>query len=95
MFIILYYVRIFYIVERNIEFVLIFNVAQIVVPQDYESETGSEYVINGNNAVFKCLIPSFVADFVIVESWLEETSGDTFYVHHQGKDFTHFVAVFL
>lgn len=30
----------------------------------------SEYVIRGNTAVLKCTIPSFVADFVKVESWL-------------------------
>jgi len=30
----------------------------------------SEYVIRGNTAVLKCNIPSFVADFVKVESWV-------------------------
>lgn len=28
-----------------------------------------EHVIRGNSAVIKCLIPSFVADFVEVVSW--------------------------
>lgn len=31
-----------------------------------------EYVIKGNAAVLKCSIPSFVADFVRVESWIDE-----------------------
>jgi hypothetical protein len=31
-----------------------------------------EYVMKGNSAIFKCLIPSFVADFVAVESWVDE-----------------------
>lgn len=31
-----------------------------------------EYVIRGNAAVLKCSIPSFVADFVRVESWIDE-----------------------
>lgn len=31
-----------------------------------------EYVIKGNAAVLKCSIPSFVADFVKVESWIDE-----------------------
>lgn len=32
----------------------------------------TEYVIRGNAAVLKCSIPSFVADFVKVESWVDE-----------------------
>lgn len=31
-----------------------------------------EYVIRGNAAVLKCQIPSFVADFVSVEAWIDE-----------------------
>ena len=41
-----------------------------VVNQYYEAEVVSEYVIRGNTAVLKCNIPSFVADFVKVESWV-------------------------
>lgn len=40
--------------------------------QKYEAEIMTEYVIRGNTAVLKCSIPSFVADFVQVESWLSE-----------------------
>lgn len=32
----------------------------------------NEYVIRGNAAVLKCSIPSFVADFVKIESWIDE-----------------------
>lgn len=41
-----------------------------VVNHYYEAEVVSEYVIKGNTAVLKCNIPSFVADFVRVESWI-------------------------
>uniref|UniRef100_A0A182UZF7 Ig-like domain-containing protein n=1 Tax=Anopheles merus TaxID=30066 RepID=A0A182UZF7_ANOME len=41
-----------------------------VVNQYYEAEVVSEYVIKGNTAVLKCNIPSFVTDFVKVESWI-------------------------
>ncbi|GBP44660.1 Hemicentin-2 [Eumeta japonica] len=44
----------------------------IVVNQFYEAEILTEYVIRGNSAVLKCSIPSFVADFVKVESWIDE-----------------------
>ncbi|XP_046417326.1 Down syndrome cell adhesion molecule-like protein Dscam2 isoform X6 [Neodiprion lecontei] len=40
-----------------------------VVTQYYEAEVVSEYVIRGNAAIVKCTIPSFVAEFVSVESW--------------------------
>ncbi|KPI92826.1 Down syndrome cell adhesion molecule-like protein CG42256 [Papilio xuthus] len=43
-----------------------------VVNQFYEAEILTEYVIRGNAAVLKCSIPSFVADFVKVESWIDE-----------------------
>ena len=37
-----------------------------------------EYVILGNAAVLKCVIPSFVADFVHVTGWSEEITGDNY-----------------
>lgn len=40
-----------------------------VVSQYYEVDVNKEHVILGNSAIFKCLIPSFVADFVEVVSW--------------------------
>lgn len=43
-----------------------------VVNQFYEAEIMTEYVIRGNAAVLKCSIPSFVADFVKIESWIDE-----------------------
>lgn len=44
---------------------------QTVVNQNYESELmPTEYVIRGNSAVLKCNVPSFVADFIVVEAWV-------------------------
>ncbi|KAF4517352.1 hypothetical protein B566_EDAN011739 [Ephemera danica] len=48
-----------------------------VVNQFYEAEIMTEYVIRGNTALLKCSIPSFVADFVQVESWVDNT-GQTY-----------------
>ncbi|XP_064091662.1 cell adhesion molecule Dscam1-like [Macrobrachium nipponense] len=42
-----------------------------VVAQDYETDADKEYVIKGNNAIMKCEIPSFVADFVSVQAWVD------------------------
>lgn len=50
-----------------------------VVNQFYDAEIIKEYVIRGNAAVVKCSIPSFVADFVYVESWVDEEG--TIYEH--------------
>ncbi|XP_065340872.1 cell adhesion molecule Dscam1 isoform X27 [Cloeon dipterum] len=58
-----------------------------VVQQFYQSEVNNEYVIRGNSAVLKCSIPSFVADFVSVVSWQDDT-GNTFHAsgeQHDGK----------
>ncbi|XP_062527452.1 cell adhesion molecule Dscam2 isoform X26 [Bombyx mori] len=41
-----------------------------VVSQNYVTEAENEYVIRGNAAIVHCKIPSFVSDFVYVESWL-------------------------
>lgn len=35
------------------------------------------YVIKGNTAIFKCIVPSFVADYVSVVSW-EDTVGNEY-----------------
>nr|XP_017031909.1 Down syndrome cell adhesion molecule-like protein Dscam2 isoform X12 [Drosophila kikkawai] len=43
-----------------------------VVSQFYITEAENEYVIKGNAAVVKCKIPSFVADFVQVEAWVDD-----------------------
>lgn len=44
-----------------------------MINQVYEAEiTPNEYVMRGNAAIIKCLIPSFVADFVHVVAWINE-----------------------
>lgn len=47
-----------------------------MVTQYYEAEVVSEYVIRGNAAILKCNIPSFVADFVKVEAWINSDGGE-------------------
>jgi hypothetical protein len=44
-----------------------------VVNQFYDPTTlDKEYVMRGNSAILKCMIPSFVADFVQVIGWIDE-----------------------
>lgn len=37
-----------------------------------------EHVLKGNSAVLKCHIPSFVADYVAVESWISDLGEELF-----------------
>ena len=49
-----------------------------VVTQQYVAETHNVYVIIGNSALFKCEIPSFVADFVTIDSWNDNDGSQYF-----------------
>ena len=42
-----------------------------VTQQRYEVDVFRESVIRGNDALFKCAIPSFVADLAEVQSWID------------------------
>ncbi|KXJ71270.1 hypothetical protein RP20_CCG020996, partial [Aedes albopictus] len=44
----------------------------LVVHQFYKTRVIDEYVLNGNSALLKCLIPSFIADFISVTSWVSD-----------------------
>ena len=44
--------------------------------QRFEIDILRESVIVGNDAIFKCSIPSFVTDFVYVQSWIDSEGKD-------------------
>jgi len=46
-----------------------------VIQEPYRSDVGLEYVIRGNSVVLKCGIPPFIADFVSVISWQDDTGN--------------------
>ena len=46
--------------------------------QQYVVESHNVYVIKGNSALFKCEIPSFVADFVTIDSWKDNFGNQYF-----------------
>ena len=56
-----------------------------VVSQDYTSGAHEVYVIIGNSALVKCEIPSFVADFVSVVSWVDN-EGNEFFTSNNGTE---------
>ena len=45
------------------------------VLQLYKTDVFQETVMNGNDAIFKCGIPSHVADFISVSSWVDSEGG--------------------
>ena len=44
----------------------------LVVNQIYMTEATNEYVITGNSALMRCVIPSFVSDFISLQNWQDE-----------------------
>lgn len=58
------------------------NRDNVVVHQTYQTDVNLEHVIRGNSAVLKCSVPSFIADFVTVDTWLIDDNhvvhGDSF-----------------
>ena len=52
------------------------DITSAVVPQSYTVNVMDEAVLRGNTAILKCHIPSFVADFVFVSSWVEDETVD-------------------
>ncbi|XP_063932377.1 cell adhesion molecule Dscam1 isoform X8 [Zophobas morio] len=43
-----------------------------VVKQFYQSRVIDEFVLKGNTGILKCLVPSFVTDFVQVDAWVAD-----------------------
>ena len=56
----------------------------LVSLQRYEVDILRESVIIGNDAVFKCSIPSFVTDFVRAVSWID-SEGQSYSVGPLGN----------
>lgn len=48
-----------------------------MVHQFYETRVNDEFVLRGNSITLKCLIPSFIADFVDVVAWVAD-DGEEF-----------------
>ncbi|KRF79699.1 dscam, isoform I [Drosophila virilis] len=49
-----------------------------VVPQSYSVNVMDESILRGNSAILKCHIPSFVADFIVVDSWVEDEEREIY-----------------
>lgn len=47
------------------------------VLQVYEARVNDEFVLRNNNAILKCIGPSFVADFIHVVAWIMDNDTIT------------------
>ena len=45
--------------------------------QAYTTDASKEYVISGNTALVKCVLPSYVADMLSIVNWVDNT-GQTY-----------------
>lgn len=54
--------------------------------QFYQTRVIDEFVLKGNTATLKCLVPSFVSDFVEVVEWLTDDKSLSLATNDNGKD---------
>lgn len=47
-----------------------------VIHQNYDVYVEMEHVIKGNDAIFKCKIPSHVSDLIAVTAWVDSTGSN-------------------
>ena len=50
--------------------------SSVAVNQDYLVDVFRATVINGNDALLKCDVPSFVSDFVSVDGWVDSQGNN-------------------
>ena len=55
-----------------------------MILQKYLVEIHNEHIILGNDAIFKCSIPSFVSDFVSVQAWVDN-EANAFEINSNGN----------
>jgi len=51
----------------------------LVVEQSYQLRVNDEFVLKGNTAILKCIVPSFVGDFLEIIEWVSE-SGESYII---------------
>ncbi|XP_050305188.1 cell adhesion molecule Dscam2 isoform X12 [Anthonomus grandis grandis] len=56
-----------------------------VVKQFYETRVTDEFVLKGNTGILKCIVPSFVTDFVQIEGWIADDGSDTYIYNSKEK----------
>ena len=58
----------------------------LAVSQSYSTESHNEYVVVNNDALMKCNIPSYVADFVTIAGWVDSEGNSYRPSENMGKE---------
>ena len=56
-----------------------------MVAQEYRTEPSNEDIISGNDALMKCKVPSFVADFAAVVGWVDSEATEYLFNNNNGN----------
>lgn len=56
----------------------------LVVEQSYQLRVNDEFVLKGNTAVVKCIVPSFMGDFLEIIEWVSDI-GESFVINQFEK----------
>ena len=54
--------------------------------QAYVTHVWDESVLKGNSGLLKCVIPSFMADFVYVKSWTQHPDEETMFPNDENGE---------
>ena len=72
--------------RKTIQPEILFSLATLNLSLRLHIEPHNEYVVVGNDVLLKCNIPSFVADFVEVVTWVDSESN-TYYLSDKNGNF--------
>lgn len=70
------------------------NLFHLVVEQSYQLRVNDEFVLKGNTAVLKCIVPSFMGDFLEIIEWLSE-SGESFIINNFDKGLCLYIYIYI
>lgn len=56
-----------------------------MVAQEYSTEPSNEYIVDGNDALMKCKVPSYVADFATVVGWVDSEATEYLINNNNGN----------
>lgn len=74
----------FLMLVRHFKHLFMHLLFHLVVEQSYQLRVTDEFVLKGNTAVLKCIVPSFIGDFLEIIEWVSD-SGESFTVNQIDK----------
>lgn len=66
----------------------------LVVEQSYQLRVNDEFVLKGNTAVLKCIVPSFIGDFLEIIEWVSDF-GESFIINKSDKGLYYYIVTYI